>query len=147
MEEDDRIRIAIVGGTLQLDIAEILEEAIAHHPEIVERLACDDAVIRHVADQILDGYTESGSYGSTCCIAGDEPYTPLDKARARVVAGAGEVARREIERLRAELEGARVHYRAKLRAAQEDHEALRQRWCQHQDVLMSRIAELSKGAG
>ena len=129
MEEDDRIRIAIVGGTLQLDIAEILEAAIAHHPEIVERLACDDAVIRYVADQILNGYTESGSHGSTCCSAGDEPYTPLDQARARVVTGADEVARREIDRLRAELQAVRGYYEQARKRDAETIEKLEGRFC------------------
>ena len=31
---------------------------------ILQSLACDERVIKHIADQIIDGWTENGSHGS-----------------------------------------------------------------------------------
>jgi hypothetical protein len=66
--------------------------------ELIETLSCDDAIIKHVTDQIFDGFTTniySGSEGFTI-----EPRTPLELARARVIKHASEVAQKEVERLK-----------------------------------------------
>ena len=66
--------------------------------DLVERLSCEDIVIKHVAEQIFDGLTEnghSGSFGS-----GSPTYTyALMDAQRRIANESRDVAKREIETL------------------------------------------------
>lgn len=78
--------------------------------KIIESLACDDDLIRHVTDQIVEGMTENGYYGSSYCIPSPEPYLPLDAARRKVAKGSSEVAKNEIERLEKELKRVNDNY-------------------------------------
>lgn len=95
-------------GALTLDIYCLLEiMSDADKLALVEVLACDDAVIKRVAEQILDGYTENGSHGPRSL--SHEPSTPLSIAIRRTAKLAGEVAKREIEDLeRRAAEQARI---------------------------------------
>jgi hypothetical protein len=72
--------------------------------EVADYISCENSVIKNVADQIVEGYTESGSYGSK----GYDPITkypsPLEKARRQVANNASEVARYEIDRLTSYIE-------------------------------------------
>lgn len=74
--------------------------------EMVESLACDDDIIKHVTAQILDGWTQSGYYGSKSCGAHEDPAIGLDWAVRQVSKRSSEVAKKEIERLEAELQRA-----------------------------------------
>lgn len=66
--------------------------------DLVERLACEDIVIKHVAEQIFGGLTENGHSGSFGY--GSPHYsTPLMDAKLRAANEAGDVAKREIETL------------------------------------------------
>jgi hypothetical protein len=75
----------------------------AHKLELVESLACDDDIIKHVADQIISRWTESCCSGSSFITASADGGTPLDKAWRAVAKASGEVAKREIERLEVAL--------------------------------------------
>lgn len=83
--------------------------------EAIESLSCYDAVIKHVADQILDlyGMTDNGYCGSMRCgysaLKGEG--TPLDKARYAVAMSAPRMAcemlieqGKAIEKLEAKIE-------------------------------------------
>lgn len=71
--------------------------------ELVDSLACEDAIIADVSAQLLDGWTERGSHGAKSCSADVEPTTPLDKARRELASRCGEIASREIEALKSTL--------------------------------------------
>ena len=73
--------------------------------DLIARLACDDDVIKMVADQIIHGCTDDGSCGSSYVTAhsDDSMGSPLDRAQRAVALAAGDVARREIDRLKREL--------------------------------------------
>lgn len=94
--------VKFIQGTLQVDFHELLssltgEDRIA----AIDDLSCDDEIIKHVTDQLLEGWTEDGSSGSSGfpARADSERETPLCAARRRIAEGANEVAKAEIERL------------------------------------------------
>ena len=66
---------------------------------LAESLACDGEIIKYVAQQIIDKWTENGSYGYTSCTAGHNPMLGLDWAWREVAKASDEVAKREIEKL------------------------------------------------
>ena len=88
-------------GKLILDVNDIFDnlpnESI---PDLIERLSCSEQVIKHVADQLLKGWTESGYHGSIS--KGLNPSTEICIARDRIAKGAGDIALdriKELERL------------------------------------------------
>lgn len=115
------MKARIEGRYLMVDTDDILGALGADgRAALIETLACQDSIIEHVAAQIVDGMTESGSFaGVTYC---PEPCTALDKARRRHAESAGEAAKKEIVR----LERIAVDAEARLeeaRRAQHDTEA------------------------
>ena len=66
---------------------------------MIETLSCDDQIIKHVTDQILDGWTENYCSGGSCFIASHSPTTGLDYARREISKRSGELAKKEIEKL------------------------------------------------
>ncbi len=86
-------------GKITLDLCDIFDRIPAdQRDEFFDRMSCESAVIKNVADQILTGYTEMASSGLTGSTS-DAPWTPLDKATREVAKLAGDVAKNEIERL------------------------------------------------
>lgn len=71
--------------------------------EVAESLSCEELIIKHVTDQILDGYTENVYCGATTYMATSTPTCALDRARREIAKRAGEVAQAEIERLEVAL--------------------------------------------
>lgn len=87
-------------GELRFNFWEVVAELTdAEKLELAEVVACDDSVIKFVAQQILDGWTENGSFGGKFCTAHADPGHGLDWACRQVALRAEEVARKEIERL------------------------------------------------
>lgn len=79
-------------------------ELISDMPEdflrtLADAVAVQDCVVRYVAQQILDGWTELNSSNGRYCVAISEPQTGLDWAVREVARRAGEVAAEEIKRL------------------------------------------------
>jgi hypothetical protein len=87
-------------GKIEFDLHDLLQN-ISYDTklEMLESLACDDQIIKHVADQIITKWTENCCSGGTACIAGAEPRFGLDWAWREVAKQSGEVAKREINRL------------------------------------------------
>ncbi len=82
--------------------------------ELVDSLACEDAIISDISSQLLDGWTERASHGAKDCGAQPEPRTPLDKARREIANRSGEVAANEIADLKSALcwsKACEDHYR------------------------------------
>jgi len=69
--------------------------------DMIQELACEDAIIKHISDQIIDKFTENISSGYSNTYAAVEPDEnfPLDHAWRRVAKASGDIAKREIERL------------------------------------------------
>ena len=87
-------------GKLQIDLHDLLDNIREEDlSEYLENISCNDKVIKHVTDQILDKWTENVYYGSSNITASAEVYFGLDKAWREVAKRSGEVAKREIERL------------------------------------------------
>jgi hypothetical protein len=87
-------------GKLQIDLHDLLDNIREEDlSEFLESVSCNDKVIRHVTDQILDKWTENCYSGGSACIADAAPVWGLDKAWREVAKRSGEVAKREIERL------------------------------------------------
>lgn len=86
-------------GQLEIDICSLLDSLSAEDKlQFIETLSCEDAIIKHVADQIFDGFTENVYCGREGFLI--EPQTPLMIARERVVKFADETAQKEIDRLK-----------------------------------------------
>ena len=67
--------------------------------ELIESLSCDDAIIKHVTDQILDGRTENMFCGASVYEQSDTTYYALDKARREISKRSSELAEQTIEGL------------------------------------------------
>jgi len=93
--------VKLEDGRLSVSVYALLDELTPEEQaEVVESLSCQDAIIKHVADQILDGFTENGSWGyEGTGISTISSPTPLEAARRRVAEMAGDVARRELKRM------------------------------------------------
>ena len=93
------MKVEYLDGKICVDIGAILDAlTLEEKQEIIEALACQDDIIKHVADQIIEGYTERSFHG--CTGGGEDFSTPLDNARYQVAMRSGESARYVIERLR-----------------------------------------------
>ncbi len=73
--------------------------------EFTQSLSCYDSVIKHVAEQIINGCTDDGYHGSKSSVD-SEPHTALQIAVRDVSINSGEIARREIESLQRALAAA-----------------------------------------
>lgn len=72
--------------------------------ELIESLSCSEIVIKHVADQLLEGWTENGYHGSKC--SGLTPSTEINIARDKIAKGAGDIAAKRIAELERLVESA-----------------------------------------
>lgn len=89
-------------GTLNFHIGALLDTLDDEAKKaMVDHLACESAIIKGVTEQILDGWTEDGSYGASACVAKPNPlpFEGLDWARREVARRAGDAAAQEIRRL------------------------------------------------
>lgn len=97
--------IKYTNGKLELDLHELLGSVSKETKlELVESLACDDEIIKHVADQIIKKWTENCFSGGVLCTASSSPSFGLDWAWREVAKHSGEVAKREIGRLEKAIE-------------------------------------------
>src|SRR3990167_7060633 len=92
------MKIKTENGNMIFNIADLLDELTGDaHLELIESLSCQEAVIKHVSDQLITGYTENGWSGAKGC--SETPHTALDKAIRAIAENSGEIAKREIENL------------------------------------------------
>lgn len=85
-------------GKLQLDLHDFLSSVPDEQKvELIESLSCDEAILKHVIAQLLDGWTESCYHGATTALASPEPHTALDKGRREIALRASEQAERTIK--------------------------------------------------
>lgn len=87
-------------GKLEFELHSLLECAKDQTKiELIESLACDDAIIKHVVDQILDGWTENCFCGASSCEQTDTAHYGLDYARRQIAKRSSEVTKNTIEEL------------------------------------------------
>ncbi len=90
----------IIDGKLAVGLTDIFDEiSDAHKCELVETLSCQCAVIKHVIDQVIEGWTEGGYHGVTSCTPSATPTHGIDVATRRIAKASGEIAKKEIGRL------------------------------------------------
>lgn len=83
--------------------------------ELIESLACHEAVIRHVSDQIIYGFTESGNSGSKVHHWDADSGSELDKAKNRIAKHSCETAKARIVDLEKECQRLNDKYYELLR--------------------------------
>ncbi len=92
--------IKVKDGKLIISIIQIIEcLSLEDKQQIIDTLSCEDDIIKNVTDQLLTGFTEMGSHGSTGSQSSTDP-TPLDKARMEIALRSGEVAEKEIKSMK-----------------------------------------------
>ena len=88
-------------GKIEIDAQDIFDNLPRDSVlELIESLSCSELVIKHVADQLLEGWTENGYHGSKC--TGLTPSTEINIARDKIAKGADDIAKdriAELERL------------------------------------------------
>ena len=90
--------IEVEKGQLRINIHALLDNMTDEERlDLIDTLSCSDVVIKHVADQIITGYTDYGSCGWKGHT--ESPYTPLDKATRQVAENSSEIAKEEIQDL------------------------------------------------
>lgn len=79
------------------------------HPDdmvdFTQSLSCRDEVVKHVADQIIHGFTEFGYHAGISQVE-SEPSTALQKAVREVSLKSSDIAKQEIESLQRALANA-----------------------------------------
>lgn len=99
------VAFELTEGKVVIDVSYLLDAMSDQAKlDLVERLAVEDVVIKHVVDQIVEGLTESCYGGSRLCGSSVEPTLPLDIAHRRIAEASGEIAKAEIDSLKRELE-------------------------------------------
>lgn len=93
----------IENGNVILDLSDLLAGILntlgeTEREDALQTIACNEAVIKYVVQQIVDGATDNGSYGATS-LASSTPRLALDCARRQIAREASEVAAAEVERL------------------------------------------------
>ena len=92
------MQLKINEGKITIDAYELIDAFTGEEKlKLIECLACQDEVVKHVADQIIDGWTENGWHAGRGY--SETPFTELDKARRFVAEHSGELASKEIKRL------------------------------------------------
>lgn len=88
--------------TTEIDIVELLSELDIESKKIlIEALSCQEDVVRHVTDQILDGYTENGWCSAFATSCNEIEFLPeLQKSRVRISEALSELAYEQIRMLK-----------------------------------------------
>lgn len=112
------MKIKIDGSSMVLDLFSLLEAMpVDERMKLADTLACTDAVITFVAQQIIDGWTEQGSHGSKGSVQAEPHPGGLDWAIREVSMHSGLIAAKEILRLQEAL-AAKEKQLAELEALQ-----------------------------
>ena len=92
------MKVLVENGKVILEAHELFDNMDADEKnKVVQSLACQDDIIRHVADQLLEGWTEDGYHGLTGGHTASNGA--LDAARRRIAEGAGQEAATTIRAL------------------------------------------------
>jgi len=82
-------------GKIEIDAQDIFDNLPKDSVlELIESLSCSEVVIKHVADQLLEGWTENGYSGSAYISL--NPLTEINIARDKIAKGSDKVAKDRI---------------------------------------------------
>ncbi len=102
---DMSIEAKLTGDNLTINIVDILSSLSGEQEQqLIEQLSCSDTIIKHVADQIINGLTDGGYGGWTSCDA--NVSTALDNATRLVAQSSSKIAEKEISALERTLNSA-----------------------------------------
>lgn len=87
------------------ELLELMSEDDKLH--FMQSLSSHEIIIKHVADQIINGYTEDGYSGSYSGVE-SQPHTALQTAVRDISINSDEIARKEIEILQKALAAAEI---------------------------------------
>lgn len=105
------MQIEFKDGKISFDAYDLLNQMTDEQKlDLVERLSCEEAVIKHVAEQIFDGLTENCHSGAFAT-GSPSHTTALMDAKRRIANESGEVAEREISLLQSRYEHADAAYK------------------------------------
>lgn len=95
-------QVKLVGNTIQLEIFDVLHEAITseQRQELIESLTCHNEVINHVVEQLVDGYTYNGYAGSWS----SSRNTAIQNARDAIYAAHGKIEERTLRELKDKIQ-------------------------------------------
>lgn len=98
------MKAVVASGKVTIDLYELIESLTdEERRELADSVACNSDVIKFVAQQILDGWTELDSHGPIG-MATAEPFHGLEWAVRQVALRAGDVSAKEVKRLQSALE-------------------------------------------
>ncbi len=94
------MKVTLKDGKLSIDIHELMDGlSEAELIDLAESLSLQNEIIKRVMQQVMDGCTEDGSYGSM----GSNPFaanSPLAAAKLRIAEESHILAKEQIERMR-----------------------------------------------
>lgn len=94
------MKIEVFKGKISINISELFELCdLESKIQIAEDLACNDEIVKYVAQQILDGWTENGNSSGYSVTASPNPVFGLDWARREISKRSAEIAEEEIQKL------------------------------------------------
>ncbi len=101
------MKVEYVDGKFQFSLQCALEDMTAdERVALIEALSCEEAILKHVLDQVIDGHTESWFHGYKS--SGDiTPYTAIGAARRRIAEASSQIAADEIEALKRSIASAK----------------------------------------
>lgn len=96
------MRVQVEKDYLKIHINDLLSELEDDDLlKLIDTISCNETVIKNVADQILDGWTEMGSHGAR--MSNGRSHTALEQARHRIAIESGDIAKTTIEELKKAL--------------------------------------------
>jgi hypothetical protein len=99
-------------GNIIIDPFELIELTPSHlKVELIERLSCEDEIIKHVMDQVFVGLTENG-YAGSGSMDDSQTSTELQQARERIRLQGNRLLMKEIKRLRKKIENLNQYFDA-----------------------------------
>lgn len=97
-------------GNIVIDAFDLIESIPGElKVELIERLACEDEVIKHVMDQVMIGMTENG-YSGTESMDELRVSSQLQQARESVRSNGNRLLMKEINRLREKVKNLNKYY-------------------------------------
>ena len=95
-----KVIMKLENGKLTIDLWDFLTDLEGEQKlELIETLSCQEAIIKHVSDQIITGFTENIYNGGSDGVAKSTPWSQLDIARREIAKNSSEIHKNEIEEL------------------------------------------------
>lgn len=122
--------------TVTLNLSDLVSNLNANdRTDIIQAMACEDDVVRHVVEMLALGSTDNGSAGPRATRRLQASPYAIDAAKAYLAAQAGEIAQAEIDRLRGLLGTCERRLEDTLQRLQETQTAMDRKVCDLEEQL------------